>query len=303
MQPPGSGTLTQAAGSVLQIHPRRRAGLALRGLYLAHELRAQGDPAQPFVYTNFIASLDGRISEAGPAGRRRVPPATANARDWRLYLELLAQADVVLTTARHLRAVAAGRQPPPGLREAAAEGLIEWRVAHGLTPEPAIAAISEQLQIPVRDVLRRCGGPLHLLTHQGVADARVQALEDQGADVLRVGMSPMLGAAEVLAGLTARGYRNIYSIAGPRVLHTLLAGGALDRLYLTIAQVILGGGGDTLMPDVALDTPAGFVLDALYLDPHAPPGVGQLLMTLHNSASAARREMALPRPRPVERGA
>jgi hypothetical protein len=43
------------------------------------------------------------------------------------------------------------------------------------------------------------------------------------------------------------------------------------------------------MPDVALDTPAGFVLDALYLDPHAPPGVGQMLMTLHNATSAARR--------------
>jgi riboflavin biosynthesis pyrimidine reductase len=289
MQPPGPDTLTQTAGSVLQIHPRRRAGLALRGLYLAHELRAQGDPAQPFVYTNFIASLDGRISEVGPAGRRRVPPATANARDWRLYLELLAQADVVLTTARHLRAVAAGRQPPPGLREAAAEGLIEWRVAHGLTPEPAIAALSERLQIPVRDVLRRCGGPLHLLTHRGVADARAQELHDEGADVQRIGASPILSAAEVLRALTTRGYRNIYSIAGPRALHTLLAGGVLDRLYLTIAQVILGGAGDTLMPDVALDTPAGFVLDALYLDPHAPPGVGQMLMTLHNATSAARR--------------
>lgn len=289
MQPPGPDPLTQAAGTVLQILPRRRAGRALRGLYLAHALRAQGEPARPFVYTNFITSLDGRISEPDPTGRRRVPPATANARDWRLYLELLAQADVVLTTARHLRAVAAGRQPPPGLREAAAEGLIEWRVAHGLTPEPAIAAISEQLQIPVRDVLRRCGGQLHLLTHRGVADARAQALEDEGADVLRVGTSPMLSAAEVLAGLTARGYRNIYSIAGPRVLHTLLAGGALDRLYLTLAQVILGGAGDTLMPDEALDTPAGFTLQALYLDPHAPPGVGQMLMTLDNAASAAGR--------------
>ena len=285
MQRSASGLLTQPSGTVLQILPRRRAGLALRGLYLAHALRAQGDPAQPFVYTNFIASLDGRISEVGPAGRRRVPPATANARDWRLYLELLAQADVVLTTARHLRAVAAGRQPPPGLREAAAEGLIEWRVAHGLTPEPAIAAVSEQLQIPVRDVLSRCNGPLHLLTHRGVADTRAQALEADGADVLRVGASPMLSAAEVLAGLTARGYRNVYSIAGPRVLHTLLAGGALDRLYLTIAQLILGGGGDTLMPDDVLDTPAGFTLQAMYLDPHAPPGVGQMLMTLHNAAS------------------
>lgn len=283
MERPGPDTVTQLAGTVLQIHPHGRAPLALQGLFLAHDLRAQGDPAQPYVYTNFISSLDGRISEVDPGGRRRVPPATANARDWRLYLELLAQADVVLTTARHLRAVAAGRQPPPGLQEAAAHGLTEWRVARGLTPEPAIAAVSEQLRVPVRDVLRRCGGPLHLLTHQGVPDARARALEDEGADVLRVGASPMLSAVEVLAGLTARGYRNIYSIAGPRVLHTLLAGGVLDRLYLTIAQVVLGGEGDTMMPDVALDTPAGFTLEAMYLDPHAPPGVGQMLMTLQRA--------------------
>jgi riboflavin biosynthesis pyrimidine reductase len=271
----------QQTGTVLRIHPHGQVAVALRGLYLSHDLRAAGDPARPFVYTNFIASLDGRISEAGPGRRRQVPQAIANTRDWRLYLELLAQADVVLTTARHLRAVAAGRQRSPDLTEAAAEGLIEWRVARGLSPAPAIAVLSEQLRIPVRDVLRKCSGPLHLLTHQGVPDAQVQALQDEGADVHRVGVAPILTAAEVLSVLTAQGYRNIYSIAGPHVLHTLLEGNALDRLYLTIAQLVLGGEGDTMMPTIALETPARFKLEALYLDPYAPKGAGQMLMTLH----------------------
>ena len=34
----------------------------LEGLYLQHQLQTRGQPGQPFVYSNFITTLDGRIA-------------------------------------------------------------------------------------------------------------------------------------------------------------------------------------------------------------------------------------------------
>ncbi|MBT0959850.1 RibD family protein [Denitromonas iodatirespirans] len=265
---------------VTQLYPPPSGPRPLAGLYLAHELRARGTPGRPFVYTNFITSLDGRISERDASGRRRVPEAIANARDWRLYLELMAQADVVLTTARHLRAIAAGRERPlPGLTGPEAAGLAAWREARGLAPAPTVAIASAELKVPAA-ALRRVVGPLLVLTHRGAPSARVMALTLEGANVRQVGATARLTAAEILAGLDGEGHRCIYSIAGPRMLHTLLAGDALDRLYLTVAHRVLGGTGDTLMPDDALAPPAGFTPAATYFDPHAPQHGGQLFLSL-----------------------
>ena len=41
--------------------------------------------------------------------------------------------------------------------------------------------------------------------------------------------------------LAEQGYRTVYSAAGPRILHMLLAADVLDRLYLTTVPRVLGG--------------------------------------------------------------
>ena len=267
-------------GLITRIFPQPATTRSLRGLYLTHDLRGQGDLGKPLVYTNFITSLDGRISERGPGGHRRVPAAIANPHDWRLYLELMAQADVVLTTARHLRGVAAGREEMPGLAGDETADLVSWRRARGLAPTPAIAVVSAALDLPVARLLLKHPGPLLLLTNGAVEGSRVAALEAEGAEVLAVGAGRYPTAREILAGLSSRGYRCIYSIAGPRVFHTLVAGGALDRLYLTIAQTVIGGSGDTLLPDAQLPSPASFALQAAYCDSRGARGVGQLFLVL-----------------------
>lgn len=272
--------MPHAETPVTRLYPAPCGPRPLAGLYLEHDLRARSMPDRPFVYTNFITSLDGRISERDASGRRRVPEAIANARDWRLYLELMAQADVVLTTARHLRAIAAGRERPlPGLSGPEANGLAAWRAARGLSPAPTVAIASAGLKVPAA-ALRHIAGPLLVLTHQDAPSARVMALSLEGARVRQVGASARLTAGDILAGLAGEGLRCVYSIAGPRMLHTLLAGDALDRLYLTVAQVVLGGDGDTLMPDDAPLAPAGFRPVAACFDPHAPADGGQLFLTL-----------------------
>jgi len=69
----------------------------------------------------------------------------------------------------------------------------------------------------------------------------------------------------------------MYAIAGPSVFHTLLSARVVNRLYLTIAQQLLGGEDvDTLTRGTLLDPAQGMQLVSLYHDSHAPAGAGQL---------------------------
>lgn len=251
----------------------------LDGCYLEHHLQGVGTDQTPVVYTNFICSLDGRIAELDPAtGRRRVPEAIANERDWRLYLELAAQADVLLTTARHLRAVAQGRNRE--LIDFAAGGhedLRRWRAEAGLSPQPAVAALSMALDIPAETLVQRHPGPILVVTGRAAPVARVRELQAHGVQVLVAGDEQRVGGTELLRTLRQQGFRTIYSIAGPGVLRTLLDAEALDRLYLTVAQVLLGGAtNDTLTGGPPLAPPPGFRLRELHYDPGTPAGAGQL---------------------------
>lgn len=269
---------------ITRLYPPPAETRPLTGLYLNHELHRRGSPQRPFVYSNFIASLDGRISEREPdSGRHRVPAAIANSRDWRLYMELAAQADVLLTTARHLRAVSAGRHTE--LIEIGREphaDLASWRASRGLAPQPAIAAVSAGLEIPAAALRRRCQAPLLVLTSRDAPAARVRELQDHDIEVVPVGSGTSVDGDALVRALAARGMGRIYSIAGPRVLHTLLAAGRLDRLYLTLAQVLLGGDHyDTLTAGPPLTPAAGFQLHELHLDAAAPPGAGQLLASFN----------------------
>jgi riboflavin biosynthesis pyrimidine reductase len=74
------------------------------------------------------------------------------------------------------------------------------------------------------------------------------------------------------------GYRRVYAIAGPAVLHTLLQGNALDRLYHTTAHCLLGSTKfDTFVWGPEFDPAVCMPLRAMYLDSHAPAGAGQTL--------------------------
>lgn len=261
---------------LLRLYPPPSEPQALEGTYLAHDLpRYRGD--QTVIYTNFITSLDGRISELdAETRRRRVPEAIANARDWRLYMELAAQADVLLTTGRHLRAVAEGRHAGLLAFEDFPD-LVAWRQARNMPRQPALAAVSEGLDIPVAGVRRQFSGPLFALASAAAPASKVRRLEDEGMNVLTAGTGAALDGRAISRALREQGWKQTYSIAGPRVAHALLHADVLDRLYLTLATVILGGREfDTLTLGSGLEPPTKFTLSELYLDSSAPPGAAQL---------------------------
>lgn len=261
--------------------------MALEGLFLRHDLQRFGDAETPYLYTNFISSLDGRISHPDPdSGLRRVPPAIANPRDWRLFLELAVQADVVLTTARHLRAVAGERAAFLGGSETSLD-LICWRRERGLADLPTVAAVSERLDVPAETLLGRYRWPLLLLTSELAPAEKAARLETEGARVVRAGPGPGLRGEAITGALAREGFSRIYSIGGPRLLQTLLSAGVVSRLYLTLATLVLGGlEYDTLTHGEALDPPVGFAPREIYLDTAAPPDGTQLLLVLDRFAPA-----------------
>lgn len=231
----------------------------LVGTYLAHALRERGTPDAPFVYTNFIASLDGRIAQRDPHnGRYGVPRAIANPLDWRLFLELAAQADAVVTSGRRLRELAARGRSLRCVPDLAADDLTAWRRARDLSPFPACIVITAALDLPY-DALRALPhDELVILCPGAPTPAQRRALDTAGITLVSVDAKRVRGAA-VLEAARERGYRTLYSIGGPRVLHTLAADGALHRMYLTHAHRLLAGddydtllAGNSLLPPVTL---------------------------------------------------
>lgn len=267
--------------SLQRLYPLPVTDEPLTGCYLRHALHRRGDARSPFVYTNFIQTLDGRVAVRDPAtGRLDVPGAAANARDWRLYLELAAQADVLLTTGRHLRALAAGRQT--GLLELP-EDLCRWRREQGLTERPAVAAVTgggEWLGEPdlPEAVSRVLPEAPWLVVPEGAATA---AWEAHGLPVVRVAGEGYVPGEALVRGLAKQGLVRIYSIAGPGVCHALADSGMLDRLYLTQAQVVVGGEDyESLARGPLLHPALHWRLLQLRHDGAGPGGAGQLFQVL-----------------------
>lgn len=275
---------------VLQLYPLPAQELPLQGLYLSHDLRRQrASTSGAFVYSNFVASVDGRIAVPGPSGSGLiVPEQVANPRDWRLFQELAVQADILITSGRYLRDYGQGRAQEI-LRvydDPAFADLRGWRVERGLPPLPDLAVVSRSLRFPIPPALTREGRSVVVVTTRDADPGRIRRLEEQLGRVVVAGGTSVEGGP-LIDALRDLGYRMVYSATGPKVLHLLLRARALDRLYLTLVSRALGGSlyssiveGEPLMP------PADFRLSALYYDAHAPDGADQLFASYDSLAGS-----------------
>lgn len=266
--------------SIVQLYPVPAKDVPLASLYLRHNLHeCHRQIGRAYVYTNFITSLDGRIAVPNPSGAgMKVPDSITNSRDWRLFQELVVQADVLITTGRYLRDYQAGiaQEILQVYDDPHFSDLKEWRIAKGLPQFPDLAIISKSLDFPIPDAISDGERKIHILTTQDANPERVNQLQQSSANLFVAGQTQVDGQ-ELVDQLTKLGYRTIYSTSGPKVFHMLLSASVVDRLYLTYTGRILGGQpyssiveGGLLQPNV------DFRLKSLYLDPHGLEGLGQL---------------------------
>jgi riboflavin biosynthesis pyrimidine reductase len=259
--------------TVLRLHPGPPQEVDLRGLYLRQELHRQGSPHAPFVYADFVSSLDGRIAIAD-----RVPAELTAARDLRLLLELQAQADCVITHGGYLRAIGEGRLGDI-LRIGATEhgsDLRDWRTGNGLPPQPTIAIASASLDFTMPPSIASDTSRVLIATTRSAPAARRRAWESRGYRVLVAGEGRWVEGGPLTRALGALGHRSLFLLAGPRMLETMLRDAMLSRLYLTLVHRLLGGEApQTAIAGPELRAAGRLRLQTLYLDATGPDGVGQ----------------------------
>jgi riboflavin biosynthesis pyrimidine reductase len=269
--------------AIRQLYPVFGEAQPLQGLYLAHDLRQyRQQSGKAYVYANFVTSLDGRIAIADPAHQgTKVPEATANDRDWRLFQELATQADLIISSGRYLRDWGAGRaQEILQVDDPRFADLRAWRRERGLSTQPDIAIVSASLSFPIPDVLTAAARRFIVFTTANPNSDRVAEIEKKGGLVFVAGDEETVYGAQMLDILTDLGYSTVYSAAGPQIHHLLLSGGVLDRLYLTLTPRLLGGVQyATIVSGALFSPPVDLELNALYHDPLALDGLGQLFIS------------------------
>jgi riboflavin biosynthesis pyrimidine reductase len=253
----------------------------LSNLYLSHSLRQYATQSKrPFVYANFVTSVDGRIAIPHPTKPgMMVPQNIANERDWRLFQELAAQADLIISSGRYLRDWADGRaQEILRVDDPAFADLQQWRQAQGLAAQPDIAIISSSLNFPIPELLTANGRRVIIFTTANPDPTRVAEIEAQAGNLYVVGEKSVSGK-QLVQKMADLGYQTVYSTAGPRILHLLLAENVLNRLYLTqVSRLLAGSPFSSILEGELLETAVNLQLHTLYHDPEAVQGVGQLLV-------------------------
>ncbi|MFN2248051.1 MAG: RibD family protein [Candidatus Promineifilaceae bacterium] len=267
---------------LLQLYPTPVRELPLTGAYLAHDLRQYGiQYGRPYIYSDYVTSIDGRIAIPREDGSgMKVPESTANDRDWRLFQELAAQADLVISSGRYLRDWAEGRaQEILRIDDPRFVDLRQWREDRGLSTYPHIAIISGSLEFPVPDILTANNRKVIIFTTATADQERIKEIEDQAGKVIVAGEQSVSGI-EISRHMAELGYQSVFNSTGPKVLHLLLEGNALDRLYVTQANKLLGGKPFSSIVEGPLFEPAiNLEINSIYLDQVALDGLGQLLLS------------------------
>lgn len=250
-----------------QLFPCQVPKVTVTQLYLQHQLHRKGSREQPFVYTNYVTTLDGRIALAYPhTAHSSIPTGVTSEIDQRLYQELAAQADVLLTSGRYLRQLGDGTaQHPPPVNESQ-QDLLQWRRDQGLAAQPAMVILSRSLELPL-ELLASLGRKVYVATGSGADKRKLAAIAETGASLLLTGEGKEVEGCSLVEELGQMGYTSIYSIAGPALLDTLLRANMVDRLYLTQVHMLFGGQHyETLLEGPLLEPAARFCLESLYYD-------------------------------------
>ena len=263
---------------LLRLFPQPPAACTLQNVYLQQFGWRQTGREKPVVAANFVTSLDGRIAATTRANPElHLPKSLTSGEDFRLFLELHAQADCLITHGKYMRSLAAYElgnilQLP---HTPEYEDLHAWRRQQGLREHPDVVIASSSLEFPLHPSLKEGGQKVYVAAGQATDPARHRHWQAQGLEVLLAGKSGSVQGRPLIDALALRGYRSIYLIAGPRMLHTMLEDRQLDRLYISVSHQVLGGQTFRTLLEGETLTHCTFRLSSLLLDEVSDNGCGQ----------------------------
>ena len=185
------------------------------------------------VYANFVETLDGVVS-VPELDRSNALVSDESADDRFLMGILRAFADVVLIGTGTMLASPKGRWRPEGVYPQGAEAFAELRRELGKTERAAVAVVTSGASLDgTHPVLAE--GAIVLTTESGAVQ-----LDGVAPDVLAVNDGDWVDLRAGLGVLRARGHRHVLAEAGPTTFGSLVRGGLVDELFLTVSPVLAG---------------------------------------------------------------
>lgn len=184
---------------------------------------------RPFVTANFALTWDGRIST-----RSGTPADFSSPRDKRRLVEIRAQCDAVLVSAKTV----AADHMSMGLPDAA---LRSARTARGQREYPLRVLLTNSGRIdPALRLFTKTFSPIVIFSTTRMP-ARTRAALAARADVW-LHESASVNLAAMLATLRADyGVRRLVCEGGGQIFRALLAAGLVDELHVTLCPRIFGG--------------------------------------------------------------
>lgn len=265
--------------TVIRLLPTPSKKIALKGLYLRQRLHKVGSPNNAFVYANFLSSLDGRIALEHPKSKATyIPKNMTSKSDFRLLMELHAQADCLITHSGYLRALAAGKLS--NILQVGAkkdeQDLLQWRLDNNLPAQPALVIASASLNFPMPEWIKQKQQEVYIATGVNADPKRIAYWRDQGYLILLAGTNQQVQGKALIKKLSKLGYQSIYLIAGPHMLASMMQTKQLSRLYQTITHQLIGGEQfRTMMLGQKLGKLGNLRLKSIYYDTEEPVGCGQ----------------------------
>lgn len=264
---------------VICLYPGGGEQSELAGLYLRDDLLIEKPAQSPLIYANFLTSLDGRIAwRDSSEADYQLPEELKSDDDFRLFLELYAHADCIVTHGGYMRSLAAGRlgnvlQIPD---VDWTSYIHEWRAARGLKPAPDVVILSGSLEFPWHSSLDCFSQQVHIVTGVHASESAKQKWQEQGHTVHELGASSQVDAQPLYEFLQKQAYRKVYLVAGPQLLQELLLYNYVDRFFMTFSHQLLGGGDvQTLIPNHPLGQQGNLQLQQMYMNTGNSSEVGQ----------------------------
>jgi riboflavin biosynthesis pyrimidine reductase len=229
---------------VTQVYPEKKQ-VRLEGLYLGQRLaKISAKIGRTLVIGNFLTDRNGVIAKEDQHHVFQVPLELKNTSDWRLFQELMVQADVIISGAAYLKRISAPgthaedilSQFEPGR---GFEKLGEWRLSAGYKRRsPDLAVVSRSLDFKIPEEVIRSGRRIVIFVPFAIANSdQAKALTASGTVVVGSGETGVDGNRMIDYLSNGMGYRVIMMATGPSVLELLLEVKRLDLFYVTEAQL------------------------------------------------------------------